>query len=78
LEAGWHRSVSKTTTEREEQEMRLSDSIEVVPAEERDLPPSEEQMSQIYMFVQLRGEGGCCAPATRGEAEEELRRLWAL
>lgn len=58
--------------------MRLSDSIEVVPAEERDLPPSEEQMSQIYMFVQLRGEGGCCAPANRGEAEEELRRLWAL
>jgi hypothetical protein len=70
--------VSKTTTEREELEMSLSDSIEVVPAEARDLPPSEEQMSQIYMFVQLRGEGGCCAPATRGEAEEELRRLWAL
>ena len=58
--------------------MSLLGSIEVVPSEERDLPPSEEQMSQLYMFVQLRGEGGFCAPATRGEAEEELRRLWAL
>lgn len=58
--------------------MSLSDSIWAVPAQERDLPPTEEQMRQIYMFVQLRGEGGFCTPATRGEAEAELRRLWAL
>jgi hypothetical protein len=58
--------------------MSLLDSIEVVSSEERDLPPTDEQMSQLYMFVQLRGTGGFCTPATRGEAEEELRRLWAL
>ena len=57
--------------------MGLSDSIEVVSAGERDLSPTEEQMRQIYMFVQLRGGGGCCVPSTRGEAEEELWRLWA-
>jgi hypothetical protein len=59
--------------------MSLLDSIEVVPSEERDLPPTDEQMSQVFMFLQLRGgDGGCSVPATRGEAEEELRRLWAL
>lgn len=41
-----------------------------------ELPPTEEQLAEIYKLVQMRGGAFCC-PSTRREAEVEIARLWA-
>jgi hypothetical protein len=42
-----------------------------------ELPPTEEQMAEIYKLLRMRDEPACCTPATRREADEERLRLWA-
>lgn len=56
----------------------MIERIATVPAAERDLEPSEEQMELLYVLARMRGEAVVSVPGTRGEAEAELRRLWAL
>lgn len=57
--------------------MRLVDRIATVPAAERELEPSEEQLELQLMLARMRGESLVGVPDTRGEMEVELRRLWA-
>jgi hypothetical protein len=58
--------------------MRLIDRIETVPEAERDSPPTELQVELQVLLARMRGESLVAVPDTRGEMEEELRRLWAL
>jgi hypothetical protein len=57
--------------------MRLVDRIASVPAAERELPVMEEQLELLYVLARMRSQVVVSVPSTRGEAEVELRRLWA-
>lgn len=64
------------TTHEKEFEMSLRPDVSELDAELAELPPTEEQLAEIYKLVRMRGGAFCC-PSTRREAEVEIARLWA-
>lgn len=57
--------------------MSLRPNLSALDPNLAELPPTEEQMAEIYKLLRMREEPACCMPATRREAEEERLRLWA-